>query len=74
MIVGDFEQRAVYKRYNVVGNRLDSVLETSVLIAKYSGFAMAVMGHQAYSQDTAWRHRDDVGSSSRMRLSHCNSV
>ena len=28
MIVGEYEQRAVYKRYNVVGNGPDSVLET----------------------------------------------
>ena len=29
MILGEYEQTAVYKRYNVVGNGSDSVLETS---------------------------------------------
>ena len=29
MIVGEYEQTAVYKRYNVVGNVADIVLETS---------------------------------------------
>ena len=28
MIVGEYEQRAVYKRYNVVGSGPDSALET----------------------------------------------
>ena len=32
MIVGEYVQRAVYKRYNVVGNGPDSVLETSSVI------------------------------------------
>ena len=32
MIVGEYEQRAVYKRYTVVGNGLDSVVETSGVI------------------------------------------
>ena len=29
MIVGEFDQRAVYKRSNVIGNDPDSALETS---------------------------------------------
>ena len=29
MIVGEYEQRAVYKRYNAVDNGPDNVLETS---------------------------------------------
>ena len=29
MIVGEYRQRSVYKRYNVVGNGPDSVLKTS---------------------------------------------
>ena len=32
MIVSEDEQRVVYKRYNVVGNGPDSVLETSCAI------------------------------------------
>ena len=32
MIVGEYEQRAVYKRYNVVDNGPGSVLETSGVI------------------------------------------
>ena len=28
MTLGEYEQRAVYKRYNIVGNDPDSVLET----------------------------------------------
>ena len=32
MIVGEYKQRAVYKRYNVVGNGPRSVLETSGVI------------------------------------------
>ena len=37
MIVGEYEQRAVYKRYTVVGNSPDSVLlmRLIVLISKY---------------------------------------
>ena len=41
-MLGEYEQKAVYKRYNVVGNDPDSVLETScwiyVLISKYNGW------------------------------------
>ena len=41
MIVGECEQREVYKHYAVFGNGPDSVLETSVwlivLIGKYNG-------------------------------------
>ena len=29
MIVGEYEQRAIYKRYNVLGNGHHSVLETT---------------------------------------------
>ena len=32
MTVGDYEQRAVYKRYDVVGNGPDTVLKTSAAI------------------------------------------
>ena len=32
MIVGEYEQRAVYERYNVFGNGPNSVLETSGVI------------------------------------------
>ena len=49
MIVGEYEQRDVYKRYNVVDNGPDSVLETSgviyLLISKYSRVSMAVMSY-----------------------------
>ena len=42
-IVGEYEQKAVYKRYDILGNGSDSVLETSgaikfiVVISKYNG-------------------------------------
>ena len=51
MIVGVHERRAVYKRYNVVDNGPDSVLETSgaiMLISKYNRFSMDVMNHNLF--------------------------
>ena len=38
MIVGEYEQRAVYKCYNVVGNGPDNVLETSGAMKIQRGF------------------------------------
>ena len=54
MIVDEYDQRAVYKRYNVVDNGPDSVLELSVrfivVIGKYNGvFFMAVMNHTLFA-------------------------
>ena len=42
MFVGEYEQRAVYTRCNVVSYGPDNVLET-VLISKTTAFSMAVM-------------------------------
>ena len=51
MIVGEYEQRAVYKRYNVVDNGptmkyrayLKFPVKCIVLIIKYNGFSMGVI-------------------------------
>ena len=43
MIIGEYEERAVYKCFNVVGNDPDSAIY--VLISKYNGVFVVVMNH-----------------------------
>ena len=61
MEVGEYEQRAIYKRYNVVGNGPDSVLETCHAIyyvhKQVTGFSMAVMNRISVVQT---RHCNQV--------------
>ena len=49
IIVGEYEPRVVYKRYNVVGNGRAVYLKLPVrfmaLIIRFKGFSMAVMSH-----------------------------
>ena len=53
-IVGEYKQRPVYKRYNVVDNGPDSVLGTSgaiiVLVSKSTVFFMSMMSHILFEQ------------------------
>ena len=79
MIVGEYDERAVYKCYNVVGNQF------IVVISKYNSvfyghdepyFARAHSAsaggrhcNQAYNTYLVQGHRDDVGGSFRGRPS-----
>ena len=78
MIVGEYEQRAVNKRYNVVVNGLDSVLKTSVVFSKDNGifygrdepsFCLHTLGYPANT-----KHLYDIYTTSAQRLRRWSKI